>query len=125
MLCSGLRRTLYFVLCTLGSGLTWCVLLLSRSPFIDRKIADQQILCQDWTEIKLDQPLKPVGDVQEVGLCLAKPLELDLIGPFRSSSRRRLISRAGSGIAHIRRSHGAIEVVWLTRKNYHDLSLER
>jgi hypothetical protein len=57
------------------------VLLLSRSPFIDRKIADQQILCQDWTEIKLDQPLKPVGDVQEVGLCLAKPLELDLIGP--------------------------------------------
>lgn len=56
-------------------------LLQRPSPFIDRKVADHLVLRPDWAEIKLDQPLKPVGDYQLIGLVLAKPLELDLLGP--------------------------------------------
>lgn len=52
------------------------------SPFIDRKVAERQVLGPDWTEIKLDQPVKPVGDYQQIGLTLAPPLELDLLGPL-------------------------------------------
>lgn len=56
-------------------------LLQRPSPFIDRKVAGQQVVGPDWIEIKLDQPLKPVGDYQEIGLVLAEPLELDLLEP--------------------------------------------
>ena len=58
-----------------------CGLLQRPSPFIDRKVAGQQVLRPDWAEIRLDQPLKPIGDYQEIGLVLAKPLELDLLRP--------------------------------------------
>jgi hypothetical protein len=56
-------------------------LLQRPNPFIDRKVAEHQELGPDWIEIRLEQPLKPVGDYQEVGLTLAAPLELDLLGP--------------------------------------------
>ena len=62
-------------------GLFLSGFLQRPSPFIDRKIADQQVLRPDWTEVKLDQPLTPVGDYQEIGLVLAEPLELDLLRP--------------------------------------------
>ena len=49
------------------------------SPFIDREVAGKQVLRSEWTEIKLDQPLKPVGDRQEIGLYLAEPFKMDLL----------------------------------------------
>lgn len=52
------------------------------NPFIDRKVAEHQDVGPDWIEIRLEQPLKPVGDYQEVGLTLAAPLELDLLEPL-------------------------------------------
>src|SRR5688572_7860082 len=57
-------------------------LLQGPSPFIDRKVAGQQVVGPEWIEIKVDEPLKPIGDYQEVGLTLEPPLELDLLGPF-------------------------------------------
>ena len=51
------------------------------SPFIDREVAGKQILGPEWKEIKLDQPLKPVGDRQAIGLYLAEPFKLDLMDP--------------------------------------------
>ena len=67
----------FFLLGSFLSGL-----LQRPNPFIDRKVAEQQVLGPEWTEIKLDQPLKPVGDYQVIGLTLAPPLELDLMGPL-------------------------------------------
>ena len=64
----------------LGSFLSG--LLQRPNPFIDRKVAEQQVLGPDWIEVKLEQPLKPVGDYQEIGLTLAPPLELDILGPL-------------------------------------------
>jgi hypothetical protein len=64
-----------------GSFLTW--LLKRPSPFIDRKVAGQQILRRDWTEIKLNQPLKPVGDYQQISLCFSESFKMDLLGPLK------------------------------------------
>lgn len=64
----------------LGSFLSG--LLQRPNPFKDRKVAEHQVVSSDWTKIKLDQPLKSVGDYQQIGLVLAPPLELDLLGPL-------------------------------------------
>jgi hypothetical protein len=74
-----IKPTLFglFLLGSLLSGL-----LQRPNPFIDRKVSERQVVGPDWTEIKLNQPLKPVGDRQEIGLTLAPPLELDLLGPL-------------------------------------------
>jgi len=50
----------------LGSFLSG--LLQRPNPFIDRKGAERQVLGPDWIEVKLEQPLKPVGEYQEIGL---------------------------------------------------------
>ena len=63
------------------SGLFLLGLFQRPSPFIDRKVADQHVIRPDWVEIRLDQPLKPVGDYQEIGLVLLKPYEIDLFQP--------------------------------------------
>jgi hypothetical protein len=67
-------------------GVFICGALLSGlfqrpSPFIDREVAGAQVLRPEWTEIKVDQPMKPVGDRQEIGLYLAEPFKLDLMDP--------------------------------------------
>lgn len=98
----------------LGSFLSG--LLQRPNPFKDRKVAEHQVVSSDWTKIKLDQPLKSVGDYQQIGLVLAPPLELDLLGASGSSSRERLTNSARGGIAHSRRCHDADEVFWLTRE---------
>lgn len=64
----------------LGSFLSG--LLQRPNPFIDRKVAGQQILGPDWLEIKVDKLLKPVGDRQEIGLYLADPFRIDLLDPL-------------------------------------------
>lgn len=63
------------------SGTFLCGILQRPSPAIDRKVAGQHRLRPDWIEIKLEQPLKPVGDYQELGLILAEPFEMELLGP--------------------------------------------
>ena len=65
-----------FLCCSSLSGL-----LQRASPFIDSKIADQQVVRAEWTEIKVDKPLERVGDYQEIGLSLTEPHERDLWGP--------------------------------------------
>jgi hypothetical protein len=51
------------------------------SPYIDQKIVGHQTLRSEWSEIKLDKPLKPIGDRQEIGLVLAAPYALKLVTP--------------------------------------------
>ena len=47
------------------------------SPFIDSKVAGPQVLRSEWTEIKVDKPLKPIGDRQQISLYLTKPCRRD------------------------------------------------
>lgn len=65
----------------LGSFLNW-LMRWRPNPYIDRQVAEQQLLGPEWIEIKPDQPLKPVGDYQMIGLTLAPPLEMDLLEPL-------------------------------------------
>jgi len=53
-----------------------------RSPFIDRKVVKNCVIRPDWTEIQVDEPLKPIGDYQQIGLYLAEPFKMDLDEPF-------------------------------------------
>jgi hypothetical protein len=54
-------------------------LLQRPQPFKDRKVAGRQVARPDWTEIKVDQLMTPVGDYQEINLVLEPPYELDLV----------------------------------------------
>jgi len=45
-------------------GVSGWSLLQRPSPFIDLKVADQRLLRSDWTEIRLDKLLEPVGIIR-------------------------------------------------------------
>ena len=58
-----------------------CGLFQRPSPFINQKIAGPQTLCPEWSEIKVDKPLRPIGDYQQIGLVLAAPNALEFLTP--------------------------------------------
>jgi hypothetical protein len=56
-------------------------LMFQRNPYIDRKVAGPTTVDSSWSEITPDEPLKPKGDAQEVGLYLEEPYKHELLGP--------------------------------------------